>query len=140
MRYISVLEYLQSRAKMSDLPPEQVANLNTIVPRANELLETFGEYRGVNSGYRRLEDHLRIYKEKARKARVPFDVSKVPMGSGHLTCRAIDLEDKDGRLYKFCKNNIPLLEKIGLWCEERQGGWLHCQIFKPRSGKRFFNP
>lgn len=123
---ISVTEYLMGRATIPDLTPEQVANLNTIVPRANEFLEAFGKPRAVTSGYRRPEDNAKVPQPKLK--------------SKHLICAAVDLEDKDAELYRFARANIPLLEKTGLWCEERQGSWLHLQCFPPASGKRFFIP
>lgn len=123
--YISVTEYLMGRAEMKDLSDELVSNLNTIVPRANTFLEAFGEYRKVNSGYRT---------PAANKA------AGGARRSNHMKCAAVDLEDADGKLYLFARNNVPLLEEIGLWCEVRQGGWLHLQIFPPGSGRRFFHP
>lgn len=126
MKFISISEYLMGRAKLEDLTPEQVGNCNIIVPRANEFLEAFGSYREITSGYRRAEDNAKVPHPKAK--------------SKHLICAAVDLEDKDAKLYNFARANEALLDKIGLWCEERQGGWLHLQCLPPKSGKRFFIP
>lgn len=114
------------RSKLEDLTDEQIRNMNTIVPRANDFLERFGSYRKVNSGYRRPEDNAKVPNPKPK--------------SNHLICAAVDLEDADKKLYDFAKSNIHILEEIGLWCEERQGGWLHLQCFPPKSGKRFYIP
>jgi hypothetical protein len=57
-----------------------------------------------------------------------------------MQCAAVDLEDKDGKLYYFAMENIPLLEELGLYCETRQGPWLHLQCKPPKSGRRFFHP
>lgn len=140
MKYVSVEEYL-NKIKYEDLTYEQQCNVNTLIPKVNLLLEKFGEYRKVNSGFRTTEDHLRIYKEinDKRKAK-GLEPVKIPMSSKHLYASAIDLEDSNSKLYNFCKNNVKILEELGIWCEERQGGWLHCQIFPPKSGSRFFNP
>lgn len=113
------------RVKVEDLTDEQTRNVNTLIPKVNELLEAFGEYRVVNSGIRT---------PAINKAAGGKPASK------HLICAAVDLEDKDAKLYKFCKANEALLKVLGLWCEERQGGWLHIQCIPPKSGKRFFNP
>lgn len=121
-----MIEFLMGRAKYADLSPEHQGNANTIVTRVNELLEAFGEYRACNSGYRSKEDQARI-NPKAMKSK-------------HLIAAAIDISDADGRLYKFCKDNPELAERIGLWFEERQGGWLHTQCLPPASGRRWFNP
>lgn len=113
------------RVKIEDLTDEQTRNMNALVPRVNDLLDAFGEYRGVNSGIRTPE----INKAAGGKEH-----------SNHLVAAACDLEDADGRLYKWAKANENVLAAIGLWCEERQGGWLHVQCVPPKSGKRFFNP
>lgn len=114
------------RITLAQLTPEQLGNANTIVPRVNELLEKFGEYRACNSGYRSAEDQKHINPRASK--------------SKHLICAAIDLEDKDGRLNKFCKDNPELLKSIGLWCEERQGNWQHFQCLPPLSKKLWFFP
>lgn len=126
MKYISVTEYLMGRAKPEELTAEQTANMNTLIPRINDFLERFGQYRAVNSGYR----------TPAVNAGTPGAAPK----SNHLICAAIDLEDADCKLHAFAKANTLYLEELGLWCEERQGGWLHLQIYPPKSGKRFFKP
>jgi hypothetical protein len=126
VKFISVEEFLMNRAKMSDLPDDIVRNLNTIVPKANELLEKFGEYRAVTSGYRRPEDNARVAVPKMRSA--------------HLTCEAVDLEDKDGRLKAFV--TPELLTELDLYMEDGAytPSWLHVQTRPPKSKKRVFIP
>lgn len=113
------------RIKPSQLTPEQTANMNTLIPAVNDLLEAFGEKRAVNSGYRSPEANAAAGGKKK---------------SNHLICAAIDLEDRDAALYNFCRKNEGLMEKLGLYAEERMGGWLHLQCVAPRSGRRFFLP
>ncbi len=125
MQFVSVTEYLMGRIKLKDLSTEQVSNMNTLIPRVNQFLEKFEEKRAVNSGYRSPE----INKSAGGSKK-----------SNHLICAAIDLEDKDSKLYNFARANEALMKKLGLWAEERQGGWLHLQIFPPKSDKRFFMP
>lgn len=125
MEFISVNEYLMGRIKMADLTAEQVGNMNTLIPAVNQFLERFGEKRAVNSGYRSPE----INQASGGKKK-----------SNHLICAAVDLEDKDARLYNFARANEKILKELGLWCEERMGGWLHMQCVSPKSGKRFFLP
>lgn len=113
------------RINVADLSPEQVGNMNTLIPRVNMFLEKFGEKRAVTSGYRSPE----INKASGGKKK-----------SNHLICAAIDLEDADAKLYNFARANEALLAELGLWCEERQGGWLHMQCVAPKSGHHFFLP
>jgi len=95
----------------------------------------------VTSGYRTMQDHLRVYSQIAAKRGVDFDPKKVPMGSQHLSGGAVDISDPDGKLHEWCKENIKLLEEAELWCEEKDDQKrVHFQINPPRSGKRFFKP
>lgn len=114
------------RTTLDQLSSELQANAQLTVTRANDLLAHFGSYRSCTSGYRSKADQMRI--------------NPSAIHSNHLTCSAVDLEDEDGKLNKFCKDNQNLLETIGLWCEERQGNWQHIQIVPPKSGHRFFFP
>jgi uncharacterized protein YcbK (DUF882 family) len=127
-RYISVDEYLMGRAKLQDLPDDLVRNVNIIVPKANELLSKFGQYRPCNSGYRSVADQQRINPKS--------------MKSKHLTCQAIDIADKDGKLKAWILKNVSVLEELGLYCEDfaHTPTWVHIQCVGPKSGKRFFIP
>lgn len=141
MEYVSVINYLGTDAKLEDLPDEHVRNVNTLVPKINEFLEAFGSYREIASGYRTKAHHERVYAEiNTKRAKQKLPLVSIPWGSKHLVGAAIDLEDKDAKLYNFTRANVKLLESLGLWCEERQGGWLHVQCYPPKSGKRFFIP
>jgi len=63
-------------------------------------------------------------------------------GSKHLSCQAIDLEDRDGRLDAWCMAHLGVLEELQLWLEHPDAtpGWCHLQILPPRSGLRVFYP
>jgi hypothetical protein len=56
--------------------------------------------------------------------------------------QAVDIEDNDGLLDAFCKQNIGLLEQLELWLEDDAAtpSWCHIQCVPPRSGRRFFIP
>lgn len=127
-KFISVEEYLMNRITIEELTDEQLGNMNVIIPRANDLLDHFGEYRKVNSGYRSLEDQMRIN-------------PKAPL-SKHMICAAVDLEDANGLLKKWCEENLTILTSIGLWMESPAStpGWLHVQSIPPKSGHRIFIP
>lgn len=121
-----MLDFLMNRIKVEELSPELLANANTIIPKINELLERFGEYRKCNSGYRSSED----------QARINPTITK----SKHMICAAIDISDIDGKLYKWVLANLPVLKELGFWVELQQGPWVHFQIFPPKSGNRIFQP
>lgn len=119
----------------SECPKDYKENLEKLVKRTNKLQELWGKQFIVTSGFRSLLYHLGIYRKKGIT-----DPKKIPMKSRHLFCQAVDIEDKDGRLYKWVQQNEKALEDIGLWYEMGTRGWVHLQIVAPTSGKRGFMP
>jgi hypothetical protein len=111
-----------------ELTDEKRSNAEEMVDKANELLTRFGETRKVNSGWR------------------PASINKATVGaapkSKHMTCEAIDFEDKDGSLDAWCLENLDVLQEIGLWLEHPDStpNWCHLQTLAPRSGNRVFKP
>lgn len=143
MKYISIDEYLMGRVKLTELSAEIIGNVNTIVPRVNDILEKFCEERKVSSGFRTMKDHKRIYEEKNAKRKAQgLPELPVPMSSRHLIGAAVDIEDADGKLKAWVAKNIEILKDIGLWCEhfDSTPTWVHFQCLPPSSGKRIFLP
>jgi hypothetical protein len=137
---ISLLELLRGHV-ITDLSIDEQHNLEELQKRINIIREAWGKPMTVTSGFRSMQDHLRIYSELAFKRGQPFDRSKVPMKSAHLSGSAVDISDPDGSLYEWCHKNIPLLEKTELWCEMKDDQHrVHFQIYPPKSGNRFFYP
>ncbi len=133
---ITINELLSGQAKLGELPNDVQNNLNELLVKVNKLRSAYGKPMIVTSGLRTVKHHLEIY---ARKGIYP---PKVPMKSNHLSGRAVDFSDSDGKLKKWVKENIKLMEEIGLYFEDFSATktWLHCQINPPKSGKRFFMP
>lgn len=103
--------------------------------------------RFVSSFIRSKTRQIEIYKQKARDKKHPFengvfDLSKVPLKSQHLTGRAIDIQDGDGKLKKWIQENVSKLEEVGLYVEDFRytKNWVHLQSTAPKSGSRFFIP
>lgn len=141
---LTMMELLSGN-KLEDQTPEIQANLNTLLIVMNKFRAIYGKAMEVTSGIRTLEHHIQIYKDLAKQRGKPFDQSKVPMGSQHLKGCAVDISDKDGKLYQFCQDNVALLETLGLFCEVKDDQpRVHFQIVKYGSwvpGKtRFFKP
>jgi uncharacterized protein YcbK (DUF882 family) len=124
--------------KQVKLTPDQDANLRVLWERINKIRAAWAKPMIVTSGFRTAEDQRRIYKDIAR--RNGSDVVRVPMGSKHLEGSACDILDRDGSLMKWTRENILLLEQVGLWCEDGTNGWVHYQTKPPASGNRFFKP
>lgn len=134
---ISMNELLKGKVKLEDLPQDHQDNLAILLERVNKIREAYGKPMTVTSGYRSMEDHLRIYREKGIT-----DQSKIPMKSRHLSGKAVDIGDGDKALKEWVLDNVELLESVGLWCEDfgTTTTWVHFQIEAPASGKRFFMP
>lgn len=117
-------------------------NLATLHFRMNIIRKAWAKPMKVTSGLRSMDDHIRIYKDIAKKQGKEFDASKVPMKSKHLFGQAVDIYDPNKELQTWCLENIPLLEKVGLWMEDFNytKNWVHFQCVQPASGKRFFIP
>lgn len=122
---------------ISDIPLDHQHNLEELRKRVNVIREAYGKPMTVTSGYRSMQDHLRIYSSKGIT-----DRSKIPMQSKHLYGQAVDIGDADGKLKEWVKANVSKLEEAGLYCEDfaYTKTWLHFQIVPPKSGKRFFVP
>lgn len=127
----------QEILKGHSCPPELEANLLELLIRINKVRDAYGHPMTVTSGFRSMEDHLRIYKNKGIT-----DPKKIPMKSKHLYCQAVDIYDPNKKLQKWIKENIKLIEEIGLWMEDFNDtpNWVHFQIIPPASGNRFFKP
>jgi hypothetical protein len=124
---------------ISDVPIAHQHNLEDLLLAVNKLRDEWAKPLIVTSGYRSMQQHLRIYSAKGIT-----DQSKIPMQSKHLVGLAVDLADPNGELYAWAEANEDKLIEFGLWCERGTQGWLHCQCVPYGSyqeGKsRFFNP
>lgn len=125
--------------KGEECPPEYKDNLLELLIRMNKVRDAYGRPMIVTSGYRSAADHIRIYKS------LGIPANKIPWGSCHLTCQAVDIYDPDGELFEWCVENDTLLREIGVWLEEKDDQKrVHFQIkpfrsYKP-SGSIFFKP
>ena len=133
---ITIDELLSNQASFDSLDKKVQDNLKELHKRINIVRLAYGKPMIVTSGLRTLKHHLEIY---ARKGIYP---PKVPMKSNHLSGRAVDFSDSDGKLKAWVKDNIKLMEEVGLWLEDFSATktWCHFQINPPKSGNRFFLP
>lgn len=102
---------------------EQSDNLATLLIRINKIRDLWGRPMIVTSGLRSEADQARINPGAPK--------------SKHLIGAACDIAD-DGKLKIWLKSNPGVL--VDLWCEEGTIGWVHFQIFPPKSGRRWFLP
>lgn len=117
-------------------PTEYQSNLYILLEKLNKLRALWGKEMIINSGFRTMEKHIQVYRDKGIT-----DLSKIPMKSKHLTCEACDISDPNFELTKFCKEHKKEMEEIGLWFEDDMSvKRLHIQINPPLSSNRWFKP
>lgn len=118
--------------KEEDFTPEINANVRDLVKRINSLGYEPAMY--FSSCLRSKEHHKQIYLNKG----VPED--KIPWGSSHLSGKAADISDPDGKLAKWLVENENKLAVAGLWCEHPKytHGWVHFDMTPKK--RRFFIP
>lgn len=118
----------------ADFTPEIDANVRDLVKRITALGYKPPMY--FSSCLRSKEWHKQIYLNKG------VSEDKIPWGSSHLSGKAADISDPDGKLAKWLLENENKLSVAGLWCEHPNytKGWCHLQSVPPKSGKRFFIP
>jgi uncharacterized protein YcbK (DUF882 family) len=127
---------LLGRHNVNDVSIEIQHNLEELQSKLNQIRKLWNKPMIVTSGFRSMEDHIRIYSQMGIT-----DRSKIPMKSKHLVGQAADISDPDGKLYDWCVKNEHHLVDIGLWCEVKdKQKRVHFQTRPPGSGKRFFNP
>ena len=129
---ISKNEVLMGRIKEEELSPELKVNLDVLVKALNVIRSAYGKPMSVSSGYRSPDKNAAIGGSKK---------------SHHMTCKACDFKDADGKLSAWCLVNQDLLEANGLWLEnpEFTKGWTHLDTGLrdtkiKRKHKRVFNP
>lgn len=108
-----------------DTTPQIDSNLQTLLLRINIIRVEYDKPMIVTSGLRSQADQARINPSAPK--------------SKHLVGAAVDIADT-GSLLIFLKENPDVLEQAQLWCEEGNVGWIHFQIFPPKSGRRWFLP
>lgn len=127
---LKLADYYMGRDKLhrGELTRELRANARETLRRVNRLLKRAGLFRRVTSGW--------------RPAAINATVPGAARGSRHLTCLAVDLEDRDGALDAWCLAHLDVLAEIGLWLEHPDAtpDWCHLQTQPPRSGNRVFHP
>lgn len=107
-------------------------NLAILFMRVMELQAAYGKPFKITSGLRDAALQEKLIAEGKTKA----------IHSLHLAGCAADIYDPKKLIKIWLKDNITILDSIGLWCEDFlcTPTWLHVQIQPPRSMKRIFTP
>jgi hypothetical protein len=125
--FVNVHEILMGREVQNPLTPEMKQNLDKLILAANKLRAMWGKPVVISSGYR----------PPAQNAAAGGAAK-----SNHMICAAIDIKDPNQELAKFLISRLDVLESCGLWMEDpsKTVGWVHVQIYPPKSGRRIFLP
>lgn len=116
---------------LESLPKDHQINLYALHHKINILRAYYGKPMIITSGYRTEEDQRRIYAPAQPK-----------MSSQHLIGAACDIADSDGQLKQWILRSEKIYERLDLYFESFAAtqGWIHTQLFCPRSLSRFFAP
>lgn len=122
------MEELLHGHPIASIRPDIQHNLHELLDIMNEIRSAYGQPMIITSGLRTEEDQARI-NPKAPK-------------SNHILGLACDVSDPHGEFWSWCMSNMPLMEKLGVYFEDKNASptWAHCQIVPPKSGKRIFKP
>ena len=118
--------------QINDLPIAHQQNIQNLLEKMNVIRKAYGKSMIVSSGYRTMQDQLRINPKSPK--------------SNHLSGNACDISDPNQELQKWCLENIVLLEEVGLFLEDFSycKNWVHFQSVPYGSWKlgksRFFKP
>lgn len=123
---------------INDVSIAHQQNMQELLKRVNPVLAAFNAQNYlVTSGYRTMQEHMRIYSQKG------IPPQKVPLGSAHLSGQAVDIYDPELHLTDWLKNDrigCTQLQTHDLYCEEGNNNWVHFSTRAPKSGKRWFLP
>lgn len=121
---------------VAEIPIAHQQNLQELCKRVNVIREAWSQPMIVTSGYRSMQEHLRIYRAKG----IPD--SQIPMGSAHLLGMAVDIADPQLLLTHWLKNDrlgLTMLQRCDLYCEDGNSNWVHFQT-RPTKYGHWFKP
>ena len=125
---------VKSGCVAEDFTPEVCFNAGKLIEKINRL--GFKPVKVFSSCLRSKQSQIRIYKAKG-----VTDISKIPLGSAHITGEGVDIAD-NGELQSWLKANVNKLKELGLYVEDFAATptWVHIQDRAPKSGNIFFKP
>lgn len=112
--------------KESGIDAVTLRNTDEMVARLNKL--GYGPSMRASSFLRSLEDQKRI--------------NPKALGSSHLYGAAVDIADPEGKFAAWLLIMKEKMVECGLWMENPKytPGWVHLQMYAPKSFNRVFNP
>lgn len=127
---IAKSELLKGRDQQypNDYTQEISDNLDKLLIPMNKVRSAWNMPMNVSSGWR----------PPSINAATPGAATK----SKHMIGLAVDIADPDGKLWAWVMKNLPLMQQLGLYFEDKRWtpSWVHFQLGAPVSGKRVFVP
>lgn len=127
---ISKDELLQGRdvSYPNDYTKEISDNLDKFLIVINQVRAAYNTPMIVNSGW--------------RPPSINSSTPGAAVHSKHMLGLAVDISDKDGKLWKWVIENLDLMRKLDLYMEDRRWTptWVHFGLGAPASGNRIFVP
>lgn len=129
-RMITKDEILKGRDK--EYPNEYTKdisdNIDKLLIVLNKIRKEYGQPMTVASGW--------------RPSKINESTSNAAKKSNHLLGLAVDIRDIDGKVMRWCLNNLKLLSDLGVYLEDFRytPSWVHFQIVPPKSHKRIYVP
>lgn len=127
---IAKSEFLMNRDQQyqRDYTQEISDNLDRLLVPLNRVRSAWDKPMVVTSGWRPPE----------LNALIPGAATH----SKHMIGLAADISDPDGSLWAWVLENLPLLQSLGLYLEDKRWtpSWVHFQLVAPQSGHRIFKP
>jgi len=127
---ISKAELTMGREKAypKDYTREVSSNLDVLCEKMNVVRAKYGKPMKVASGW--------------RPPSINDSTANAAKTSKHLFGLACDVQDLDGQLWKWCLENLDLMQELGIYLEDRRWTptWVHFGLGPPGSLKRIFIP
>jgi hypothetical protein len=128
---ISFVDYHKWRHKKygGKIDPDIEKQARITVAKASEVLSAFGIYRNITHGL-----IPAAYAKKHGMDIEDLDTKLLIYG------QAIGIEDKDGKLGKWCVENVERLVEIGIYMKSLVStkGYVWLQVVEPKSGSRIY--
>lgn len=137
---ITLDEYVGPYADSPCWTPERRANAHSLLLPATWALEKIMREAGIV-----FRDSPKTGSGISGSGNGGFRPQDCPIGAArslHKQGLAVDRYDPAGEIDAWCLNNLPALERCGIWVESpsKTIGWSHWQCLPPRSGNRVFLP
>lgn len=127
MPILTKKDFLKGYPENYSLIDEQEANSTILVSKANQLQKILQHPFTISSGFRSEEHNKRVGGSET---------------SLHKLFAAVDILDPDSWIAKILVEKSFLLEELDLYMEHPKytKGYVHLQIFPPKSRRRIFPP